>query len=143
VETSFSHGKIARHCQLFSLAIATHPTRNTSIQDVVSGEASREVSCLLRRSAKSDNIAASHQHLQSRLESANLNELPQSHPLRRYIASDEGHIGRIAAMDMKVDDNMTVDDLDRFMQKMTEKNIVNDAKNLIKDGSGEMHQSKK
>jgi hypothetical protein len=44
---------------------------------------------------------------------------------------------------MARDGNGNIDDLDSFMQQLTDKNIVNDARDSMGGGSSNIHQGKK
>jgi hypothetical protein len=90
-----------------------------------------------------NTVASSIRRTKPSLKSSNLNKLPSSYPLQEYLASDEGRFARLAATDMARDGNGNIDDLDNFMQQLTDKNIVNDARDSIGGGSSNTHQGKK
>jgi hypothetical protein len=90
-----------------------------------------------------NTVACSSRRTKPSLKSSNLNKLPSSHPIREYFASDEGRFARLAATDMARDGNGNIDDLDSFMQQLTDKNIVNDATDSMRGGSSNIHQGKK
>lgn len=46
-------------------------------------------------------------------------------------------------MNVKVDEKMTVEGLDSFMQEKTDENIVNEARKSMKDGNGRIQQCEK
>ncbi len=76
------------------------------------------------------------------LKSSNLDKMPSSSPVREYLASDEGHVGRLAATNLTGNDKTTAAELDKFMQRVTDKNIVDDARDFIKGGNLNSHQGK-
>jgi hypothetical protein len=90
-----------------------------------------------------NTVASSSGQTKPSLKSSNINKLPSSSPLREYLASDEGRFVRLVATDMGRDGNGNIDNLDSFMQQVTDKNIVNDAMDSMGGGSSNIHHGKK
>jgi hypothetical protein len=73
------------------------------------------------------------------MKARNLKKMPSSSPLQEYLLSRDSPIGRLAATEMPSGGNLSVDDLDCFMEKVTEKCIFNEARNFMKGGSSKLH----
>jgi hypothetical protein len=81
-----------------------------------------------RSFSKSDGVASSPQQPRSPLTTINLSKVPSSRPLGEYIASRERHISAIITSQSVAGSDTTVSGLDSFMQRVTDKEIIDAAK---------------
>jgi hypothetical protein len=97
---------------------------------------------ILRLCQKAHILAFSRLETRRSLKSC-LNKLPTGFPLQDYLALAQQIVARYEATDTASHKNMTLEDLDAFMQQLTDVNIVGDARDAMEGGTSNTHWGRK
>jgi hypothetical protein len=98
------------------------------------------VSQTLKTNPKLNATASSTQQPRKLLlKTKNLAKVPSGSLLRRYLKTDGHYMERLAAKDIPTSGSITVDQLDTFMQTVTDKKILQAARTSMSGGNSNTH----
>jgi hypothetical protein len=138
----------AVHCQIFSVSVSTS-TRSSFLQgtrqarnNVVTRKRPIQVGLPFHSSAGTHHLDFRSSRTKTCLTSSNLTKMPSSSALREYIDSVEYCTGRAASTYTTGQGSTTVEGLDIFMQRHTDKSLIDGAMVSINGSSLNVKQGK-